>query len=257
MTDRPKDPIDPYESRLARRVGSFSEQAVVPIDPVAIASAAAVGARRRSLAGRLFGSTPAAARLAAIGAGALLIVVLGAVMGAGGLVGPSQTPVPTLGAVVPSVGPGASPTAVPGSELPNACAVGDLDARITSWDGAAGHRIATVEVQNVGGTSCAIWTLAAPQLVDDTGRVLINGALRGTPASLTLAPNAVATTLVDAANYCGPAEVPPATVAFNFSDGRRLGARPDSTPDSLGGVPPCNGSTVPGEIQMQPFKLAG
>ena len=90
----PIDPIDPYESRLARRVGSFSDQAVVPIDPVAIAASAAVGARRQTLTGRLFGSTRPAARLAAIGAGALLIVALGAVIGTGGL-NPSQSPIPT------------------------------------------------------------------------------------------------------------------------------------------------------------------
>jgi hypothetical protein len=258
MTRQPNDPIDPYESRLARRVGAFSEQGVQPIDPVAIAASAAVGARRRTLAGRLFGSTRPAGRFAAIGVAALLLVALGAVIGAGGIVRPSPTPEPTLGAAVPSTNPGPTPTAVPGSELANACPIGDLDAHITRWEGAAGHRIATVEVQNVGGNSCAIWTLAAPRLVDDAGRILIDGRMAGTPVPLTLAPNAVATTLVEDANYCGPAAVEPATVAFAFIDGRVLGARPDPTPGSLGGIPPCNGQAGPkDDIQMHPFKLAG
>jgi hypothetical protein len=251
MTNVPNDPIDPYESRLARRVGSFSDQAVVPIDPVSIAASAAVGARRRTLAGRLLGWTRPAARLAAIGAGALLIVALGALIGAGGL-NPSQSPLPTQGAV----GPVATPTAVPGSGS-DACAVGDLDARITGWDGAAGHRIATVTVRNIGRTRCSIATLASPRLVDRDGVALIAGPRAGPASSLELAPNAVATTMVDTANYCGPAGAEPVTVAFAFVDGPPLTASPDPTPGSLGGVPPCNGPTVPPEIQMQPFTLAG
>lgn len=252
MTDMPNDPIDPYESRLARRVGAFSDQAVVPIDPVAIASAASLHAQWRSGGGRLFGTRGPIGRFALVGAGALLVIAAtGAAIfvGGQGLFAPTQT----AGATQAAIGPVATPTAVPGSELAKACDMANLTARVTAWDGAAGHRIATVVVENVGPTACTIWTLAAPQLVDNNGVVLMSGNPGGTPGSLTLASNATATTMVDAANYCGPDPALPLTVAFAFLDGRHLGASPDLNPRDVSDAPPCNGPGRPGDIQMQPF----
>ena len=51
MTRSPDDQIDPYESRLTRRVGEFADQAVRPIDAAAITAAAhhATGVRVREL----------------------------------------------------------------------------------------------------------------------------------------------------------------------------------------------------------------
>jgi hypothetical protein len=186
-----------------------------------------------------------------IGAGAVLVTALGVFIGMGGLakLGSLQS----AGATTAAVAPGATPTPVPGAELVNPCDMTSLSARVTAWDGAAGHRIATVVVENVSASACTIWTLAAPQLLDRTGRVLIDGQLLGTPGSLTLEPNAVASTMVDAANYCGPDPATPLTVAFGFIDGRHLGVNPDLDPRTLSDAPPCNGPTEPGQIQMQPF----
>jgi hypothetical protein len=249
----PIDPIDPYESRLARRVGSFSDQAVVPIDPVAIAASAAVGARRQTLTGRLFGSTRPAARLAAIGAGALLIVALGAVIGAGGL-GPSQSPIPTQGAV----GPVATATPVPGSQSADVCTHRMLSGQIVRWEGAAGHRIATITVRNDAPVPCRLPTLVQATLTDNQGQPLISGGAVSATSSISLAAaGGSATTLVDVSNYCGAAPKEPVLISFTMPDGGTFGLVSSTGAGDLGGVPPCNGPTVPGEIQMQPFKLAG
>jgi hypothetical protein len=55
MTNVPTDPIDPYEPRLARRVGAYAEQAVEPIDAAEIARATAVAARGSGVRGALLG----------------------------------------------------------------------------------------------------------------------------------------------------------------------------------------------------------
>jgi hypothetical protein len=252
MTNVPNDQIDVYETVVARRVGAFSDQAIEPIDAAAIARSAALGDRRVAPgARRRFGVASPSRRYALIGVGAVLVTALGVFVGVGGLA--NLRPVQSAGATTAAVAPGATPTTVPGAELVHPCGVASLRAGVTAWGGAAGHRIATVVVENVGATACSIWTLAAPQLVDATGRVLIDGHLRATPGSLMVEPNAVVSTMVDTANYCGPDPALPLTVAFGFIDGRHLGVSPDLDPRALSDAPPCNGPTMPGEIQMQPF----
>ena len=256
MTRLPNDPIDPYESRLARRVGSFSDQAVLPIDPVAIAATARVAGRRRTRAGRLFGSAGPTGRLVLVGAGALLIVALGAVIGAGGtsLFGPSATAVATQGAVVPS----ASPTLVPGSDGSDLCSHRLLIGEITGWEGAAGHRIASVVVENRTTISCRLPTELQVKLADNVDRPLIVGPPVVATTWITLPPGGSATTLVQVGNYCGPAPVEPVTIAFTMPDGGVFGLAPHQGSGDLGGVPPCNGVDGPkDDIQMQPFTLGG
>src|SRR6476620_10563661 len=142
MTKLPDDHIDPYESRLSRRVGAFAEQAVRPIDPLAIAAAAQAGARQQTLAGRLFRSSGATVRFGVL-AGALLgAAALGIYLGAGGSTGPIAS------------GPAATPTEVTGAEV--TCAADQLSGTIEAWDGAAGHRIATIKVHNNGSADCLL-----------------------------------------------------------------------------------------------------
>lgn len=165
---------------------------------------------------------------------------------------------PTLaGATSPVASPGvtagaASPTPVSGTAACNPTA---LAAAITRWEGAAGNRIATVTLTNNGKSTCTIHALATPQLVDANGTILIQGTPPTSPSTLTLAYYDVVTTLVSDANYCGAANpVAPVTVAFVFPGGEgRIVAAP-AVGDTLGGVPPCNGTPgSPGEIEMQPF----
>jgi hypothetical protein len=155
---------------------------------------------------------------------------------------PSASPNPTRSPVV---------TATP---LPTTgpCDPENLAARITLWEGAAGHRIADIELRNVGPGPCTLMTMARPQLVDGRGAILIDGSSPTTTDLLTVGPGDVLTTLVQDGNYCGAAPVAPVTVAFDLGDGSRIVAAPFSSSDTTG-VPPCLGSGSPATIEMQPW----
>ena len=245
MTNRPDDPIDPYELRLARRVDAFAEQAVRPIDATAIAAAAAAGARRGTIAGRLFGSMSSTARLGVVVAGAILLVSLGAVLGAGGLkFGPSQTDAVN--------NPDATPTSVPGAV--DACVPAGLSAEITAWEGAAGHRIATVAVHNTGSAACLLPTMLEPVLVDRAGNALILGKHPQAASSIVLPAGSSATTLVDMANYCGVVSSPLGIRLYLPSE-KSVEAYPAPGVPLPIDPPPCNGPSQPASIEMQPLQL--
>ena len=246
MTNRPDDQIDPYEPRLTRRVGAFAEQAVRPIDATAIAAAAAAGARRRTLAGRLFGSLSSTSRLGVVLAGAIVGAAVLGVIGAGGLTGPapSQTT---------ATGPEATPTSVPGAV--DACAPASLSAEITAWEGAAGHRIATVQMTNTGSSACSVPRYFRPALVDEDGHALIVTNAVPEPAPLTLPAGARAQTLVDMANYCGTAPTAPLYLRLYLTSDGTVDAKPAASVSGPIDAPPCNGPTVPAEIQMQELQL--
>jgi len=157
---------------------------------------------------------------------------------------PTSSPSPT-----PNATSSPPPTATP-SHAPALCAAADLAARITLWEGAAGHRIAHVEMTDKGSGSCLIRKVDQPQLVDGHGSVLIDGVPPTSTSTLTITPGAVVKTLVQDANYCGPDPVAPVTVAFIIGTGGRIVATPVSPTDVT--VPPCNGGTgSAGDIQMQ------
>jgi len=175
------------------------------------------------------------------------------------LVPPSATPAMTPPASDgPSADPSPSPSATPTptsqpSPTPRVtwCAPADLAARITMWEGAAGSRIAHVELTNNGSKDCILRTTMKPQLVDGRGAVLIDGAEPPASDGMTFAPGAVATTLVQASNYCGPAPVAPVSVAFVVPEGRTV-ATPVSPADTT--LPPCNGApNSAGSIEMHPW----
>ncbi len=154
---------------------------------------------------------------------------------------PSPTPAPT-----PTVAP--TPTATPTID---ACAPAALAAKITLWEGAAGSRIADIEVTNSGRDTCTLEKLERPQLIDGAGRVLIDGTAPTSGGVIELASGGRATTLVEASNYCGAAPVPPVRVAFVLRDGKRFIAAPPTPTDAT--VPPCNGPGQPAVIGMQPW----
>jgi hypothetical protein len=132
------------------------------------------------------------------------------------------------------------------------CAASDLTARIISWDGAAGHRTATVELKNAGAAPCETATVDRPQLVGGDGTVLIEGIAAVAPTTMTLAAGQVVTALVQDGNYCNDIPVAPITVAFVLSSGEgRIVATP-VTPTDTDGLPPCNGdANSAGTIEMQ------
>ena len=175
---------------------------------------------------------------------------VGDVPGATGTAGPTPTeaPTPTV-AATPTAQPTPSPTPNPASI---SCATDQLAARITLWEGAAGHRIAHVELTNAGSGACTIRAVSKPQLVDGNGSVLIDGVDPSASKLLVMAAGDVLTTLVQDANYCGPDPVAPVSVAFVLGGGGRIVATPVSPTDVT--VPPCNGAAgSAGDIEMQPW----
>jgi hypothetical protein len=153
------------------------------------------------------------------------------------------SPKPTAPPSVQSV-PSASPKIGP-------CDPASLAARITLWEGAAGSRIAHLELRNIGTSPCLLEALDRPQLVAGDGSVRIDGRSPATTDRRTVAPGDHNTTRVSASNDCKPAPVPPITVAFVFSDGQRLVAKPVSPTDTT--TPPCLGPTQPAMISMHPW----
>jgi len=242
MTRLPDDQIDPYEPRLARRVGEFADQAVRPIDAAAIAAAAHAGARRRTLGGRLFGSTSSMARLGVVLAGALVATAgLAVYLGAGGNTGPTAT------------GPESTPTGVPGAAA--ACAANQLSGTINGWDGAAGHRIASISVHNDLATECALPRYVALALVDGNGRALLVNQSVKQPAAIGLPGQGSASTMVDMANYCGAEPVAPLKIRLYLADSSSIELPPVNSLPLPVDPPPCNGPNVPGTIEMQAFQL--
>jgi hypothetical protein len=142
---------------------------------------------------------------------------------------PTETPEPTVGP----------------------CAPDTLRARITSWEGAAGSRIATVDLVNDGSRSCLLASLGRPQLVDGRGVVLIDGRDRRTTTSLMVEPGEHLTTMIAVANYCGPAPVAPVSVAVVQPDGASIVAAPAAVSDTA--VPDCLGPGQPAQVDMHPW----
>lgn len=196
--------------------------------------------RRLAIRSGLSTSTLAGASIAV----AALVVALLWLGGRGpsGLVGGTPS-IPADPTATPVATPSTDPTVGP-------CDPESLSARVTLWEGAAGHRIAHVELRNVGSDPCDLESAARPQLVDGEGSVLIDGA--NSPTSFIIVPpGGVVTTLVQAGNYCGPAPLAPVTVAFALADGGSIVAAPFSPTDAT--VPPCLGAGSPATIEMQPW----
>jgi hypothetical protein len=233
-------------------------------------NAVADGARRPSMPPRRVAVRAGSAGLSLAGAGLVAVVLLASAVwlgrpgstGPGGVVPtgspsaaivvtpvPSASPAPTpTPSATPT--PTAAPTPTPKPTI-GACAPAALAAKITMWEGAAGSRIADVEVTNTGRVACMLEKLERPQLIDGAGRVLIDGSAPKTGGVLELAPGGRVTTLVEASNYCGAAPVPPVRVAFILRDGKRFVAAPPTPTDAT--VPPCNGPGQPAAIGMQPW----
>ncbi len=235
-------------------------------------NAVADGARRPSTPPRRVTIRAGSAGLSLAGVGVVAVVLLATAVwlgrpgstGPGGVVpsgspsativetpAPSASPAPTP---TPSPTPAPTPTVAPtptATPTIGACAPAALAAKITLWEGAAGSRIADIEVTNSGRDTCTLEKLERPQLIDGAGRVLIDGTAPTSGGVIELTPGGRATTLVEASNYCGAAPVPPVQVAFVLRDGKRFIAAPPTPTDAT--VPPCNGPGQPAVIGMQPW----
>ena len=194
------------------------------------------------------------------GASLVVLVVVGAVLvlgnrGPSGPVGRSSiVPRASAPATTPTAAATPTPAATPSPTAAAiaACAPAQLAARITMWEGAAGSRIAHMEMTNTGPGACNLETIDRPQLVDGRGTTLIDGASPSSSPTLTLAAGGVVTTLVQDSNYCGAAPKAPVSLVFVLSDGRKIVAAPLSPTDAT--LPPCNGAPgSAGSIDMHPW----
>jgi hypothetical protein len=211
--------------------------------------------------------------LLATAAGAFVLVVAIATLRAGQTPpsGAGSSPSPSLAAVAsdspastppsatPSQGPKPSPSASThpaASAAPTLalapCNAADLVAGIVGWEGAAGSRIAEVELENTAAT-CLVPDAPGLRLIDGRGTILIDSA---TLPSSSPAPSAgwsklslIANTQVRVANYCGPQPADPIEIDFVLPGGGTLVAKPIHPASSANAIPPCNGPNGP-EIDM-------
>jgi uncharacterized protein DUF4232 len=150
----------------------------------------------------------------------------------------------------PSVAP--SPTSSPPPSI-TACQAADITAVILGWQGAAGSRIADVEITNGSTYPCFIQGTPGLQLIDARGRVLIDSATAGpsgqphigpTDPTFEVASGGRLRTEVQASNYCGAEPATPIDIAFTLPpEGDRFVAKPGPGVASDLAVPPCLGST--------------
>ena len=231
MTHLPDDLIDPLETRLMRRVRAYSEPALLPIDPVAIAAAASLARRPASPLAR-FGN-----RLVLVGAGALLaIAALGGIVGSGALNGPSATQ-----------------TAI--ASGPPTCDFDYLDGEIVRWEGAAGSRIASVMLSRFStdpeAGDCALPDETQLALVDGSRHDLIVGPYMR--EHVVIERGEILSTMVRVSNYCGPVPMEPVTISMRDQTGMAMFFTPA---DGISGVPPCNGVQGPrNDISRLPWAV--
>jgi hypothetical protein len=135
-----------------------------------------------------------------------------------------------------------------------ACAAAELTGEIGAWDGAAGHRIASIKLHNAGSAECLLPKLLRPALVEASGTALIVGAKVSNAATIMLGAGADASSMVDMANYCGKA--PSSTLAIRLYLADETSVEIPATGDlaQQADPPPCNGRNAPAEIQMQPLQ---
>ena len=179
-----------------------------------------------------------------------LVIAMG-LFAAACTVGPTPSPTATAtSAPSATVAPTASGAASPSTSA--ACDPAKLSAKVMSWEGAAGHRVATVQLANGGASACSVPALAQPQLVDGANTVLIDSTPPVSPAQVSIAAGGTLGTMVQDGNYCGPTPTAPVTVAFVFGGSiGRIVAAPLSATDTSG-VPPCLGPAgSAGDIEMQ------
>jgi uncharacterized protein DUF4232 len=165
-------------------------------------------------------------------------------------VSPSRTPTASRPPMTPA-------PAVASAVTTPICRAKDLSGRILAWDGAAGSRIAEVELQNTAAGPCTIGTPTALRLVAADGTVLIDSSKIG-GAAPAVSDQPVATVLAGAsirtdvrvANYCGATPQGPIGVSFSLpAHAGTVVAMPQPGASSDDAVPPCNGPIGP-EIEM-------
>jgi len=145
------------------------------------------------------------------------------------------------------------------------CVAGQLSASMSAWDAGLGSRFNTVTLKNVGVIPCWLKGTPQAQLIDGTGRALLDSARAGVGGlphvgphdpRVVVAAGASARIDVRTSNYCGAAPVAPVRIALALpSGGGRVVAAPPAGGSATDGVPPCNGP-APGSITTNGWRHA-
>jgi hypothetical protein len=162
--------------------------------------------------------------------------------------GPTDSPAPAVPAPPtpePTLEPTPAPT--PSASLLATCDPSALAPRVTQWEGAAGSRIAHVQMTNTAGRACQTPDVWQPLLVDGNGEALIEGSAPTVESFVIIPADGTVTTLVLTNNYCKPAPIEPVSIAF-VVNGEQVTATTDPETETL--LPPCNGPGEPGTIEM-------
>ena len=124
-----------------------------------------------------------------------------------------------------------------------------LEASIRSWEGAAGSRIATIDLRNTSRVVCEIAPVATVvRLIDGSARALAEVQNADSGARIELGAGETATTEASVANVCGAPAVPPVTIQIEFADIGTVTAKPLDATDAT--VPPCNGPSQPSAMSI-------
>ena len=164
---------------------------------------------------------------------------------------PTAAPTPT-----PTHTPAPTPTPAPGPCNATYLALTIQSSGGISWQGGAGHELATFQLKNIGTVACTIKAKGQPLLLNGDDSILILGKGAPTSTTLTVAPGGTLRTQVQTGNFCGgPAIVAPVRVAFMVPGGTGLVVATPPTPTDTGGVPPCLGDpgVYSGSVEMQPW----
>jgi hypothetical protein len=170
-----------------------------------------------------------------------------------------QSPLPSPSPIASAAA--AEPAASPAAPMTPSCRARDLSARILAWDGAAGSRIAAVEVQNKAAVACTVGEPTAIHLIAADGTVLIDsskvsGLPTATPggSAITVPAGGSIETDVRVANYCGDVPNGPIGVSLSLPEpGGTVVAMPGSGVSSADAIPPCNGPIGP-DIEMNGWR---
>jgi hypothetical protein len=184
---------------------------------------------------------------------ALLAIAL--VLAACGSSQASQRPSTTPHAPPPSPSASAMPSAsASASAEPSpseaSCEAVDVNATITRWEGAAGSRIAWVDVDNASADECTLGAPTSAKLMDSLGQDLVT-TTGSAPVGqdVPLGADQTARLLVQITNWCGAAPSKPVSVDLTLSTGATFVVEPAT------GVtfdpPPCNGPAQPATMDIQ------
>ena len=187
---------------------------------------------------------------------AIALVAIALVLTACGSAKASPRPTVTPGAASPTPSassmPSASASAVP-SPSEAMCEAVDLDATITRWEGAAGSRIAWLEVTNNGDRECLLGAPTSAKLLysGEQGAISTTGT-QPIGTNVQLGSDQTERLMVRVTNWCTAAPTKPVSVDLTLSTGAAFVVEPAS------GVtfdpPPCNG---PGQQATMDIQVDG